>query len=130
MNEKTGQSIRNVQQALSRLKEALETPEDEQSSLLVDGTIQRFEFCIELFWKLLRRVLLESGIETGTPREAIQKAYQARWIEDESLWIQMLRDRNQTSHTYEEDLAIEIFRRIPDYYVLMTQALDNLQDKV
>ena len=77
MNEKTKQSIENLKRALSRLEEAVKTP-TEQNSLLIDGTIQRFEFCIELFWKMLRRALLESGIESGTPREAIQKAYQAK----------------------------------------------------
>lgn len=76
LNEKTSQSVENLTRALSRLEQAIKTPVGEQDSLLIDGTIQRFEFCIELFWKMLRRALLENGIETGTPREAIQKAYE------------------------------------------------------
>jgi nucleotidyltransferase substrate binding protein (TIGR01987 family) len=80
LNEKTKQSIENLERALSRLKNAINTPLSEQSDLLIDGTIQRFDFCIELFWKMLKRALLESGIESGTPREAIQKACQAKWL--------------------------------------------------
>lgn len=130
MNEKTNQSFENLKRALSRLEEAINTPVTEQNSLLVDGTIQRFEFCIELFWKMLRRALLENGIETGTPREAIQKAYQAKWLNDEKLWIQMLHDRNRTSHVYEEEIAQEIFLRVPQYYEIMTNALSNIEDKL
>ena len=54
---------------------------------------------------MLRRALLESGIESGTPREAIQKAYQAKWLNDEAPWMQILQDRNRTSHVYEEEIV-------------------------
>jgi len=129
LNEKTSQSVKNLTRALSRLEQAIKTPVGEQDSLLIDGTIQRFEFCIELFWKMLRRALLENGIETGTPREAIQKAYQAKWLNDEKLWIRMLQDRNRTSHVYEEEVAQEIFRRVPEYYEVMNKALAEIQRK-
>lgn len=129
LNEKTSQSVENLTRALSRLEQAIKTPVGEQDSLLIDGTIQRFEFCIELFWKMLRRALLENGIETGTPREAIQKAYQAKWLNDEKLWIRMLQDRNRTSHVYEEEVAQEIFRRVPEYYEVMNKALAEIQRK-
>lgn len=75
LNEKTKQSIDNLERALSRLEEASNTPVTAQNSLLIDGTIQRFEFRIESFWQMLRRALLDSGIESETPREAIQTAY-------------------------------------------------------
>ena len=129
MNEKTKQSIENLKRALSRLEQAIKTP-TEQNSLLIDGTIQRFEFCIELFWKMLRRALLESGVESGTPREAIQKAYQAKWLNDERLWIQMLQDRKRTSHVYEEEIAQEIFSRVPKYYEVMSRALADIEGKL
>ena len=79
---------------------------------------------------MLKRALLESGIESGTPREAIQKAYQAKWLNDEQLWIQMLQDRNRTSHVYEEEVAREIFSRVPKYYEIMNQALADIKQKL
>ncbi len=130
LNEKTNQSVENLKRALSRLEEAIHSPVMEQNSLVIDGTIQRFEFCIELFWKMLRRALLESGVESGTPREAIQKAYQAKWLNDEKLWIQMLHDRNRTSHVYEEETAHEIFSRVPQYYEIMRKALADIEQKL
>ena len=125
MSEKLNQSLTSVERALKRLEIALVQNLDNE--LVVDGTIQRFEFCIELFWKMLKRALQEEGIETGTPREAIQKAYQVKWFDDEHLWLQMLHDRNQTSHIYDEEVAMEIYRRIPSYHSAMKMTFEMLK---
>lgn len=127
MNEKLRQSIINVNNALERLNRALR--ETNHNELVIDGTIQRFEFCIELYWKMLRRVLLEEGIETFTPREAIQRAYQAKWLDDELLWLNMLRDRNQTSYTYDEELANEIYSRVKSYHEAMKNGLIKIEKR-
>ncbi len=128
MSEKLNQSLTSVERALKRLEIALVQNLDNE--LVVDGTIQRFEFCIELFWKMLKRALQEEGIETGTPREAIQKAYQVKWFDDEHLWLQMLHDRNQTSHIYDEEVAMEIYRRIPSYHSAMKMTFEMLKIKL
>jgi nucleotidyltransferase substrate binding protein (TIGR01987 family) len=96
MNDKPSQSLVNLATALERLREALQEPE--ANKLAVDGTIQRFEFVFELYWKTLKRLLAWEGIQTQTPRETLQRAYQAGWLADETAWLQMLRDRSQTSH--------------------------------
>jgi nucleotidyltransferase substrate binding protein (TIGR01987 family) len=97
-------------QALTRLREA--TQEPLSNPLAIDGTIQRFEFVIELFWKALRGLLAEEGIETATPREALQAAYSAGWLRDETTWLQMLKDRNETSHTYNQATAQRVYESI------------------
>jgi nucleotidyltransferase substrate binding protein (TIGR01987 family) len=111
---KIQQSLRNLGNALERLKEALAQPEE--NSLHVDGTIQRFEFVIELYWKTFKRLLAFEGIETNTPREALQGAYQARWIDNDQAWLQMLKDRNETSHVYDEGTAQRIYTNIKANY--------------
>ena len=89
--------------------------------LVVDACIQRFEFCIELTWKTLKKCLAIEGIEANTPRECIQQAYSIHWLDDETVWLSMLRDRNLTSHTYKEDLALEIYHRLPEHlHAMMT----------
>ena len=99
--------------ALRRLEEALR--EDiTRSSTLVDGTIQRFEFTFELAWKLLRRMLLNEGVESNTPRAVLKEAYQAKLISDGEGWIDMLEDRNKTSHLYDEKIAAAIYRKIKE----------------
>lgn len=103
--------------ALSRLDESLSF--DLSQPLVVDACIQRFEFCIELTWKTLKKCLAVEGIETNTPRESVQLAYSVRWINDETAWLSMLKDRNLTSHTYKEDLALEIYHRLPNHFEAM-----------
>lgn len=116
MREQTKGTLDNLKRALSRLNEALEQSDNMDDTVYIDGTIHRFEFCFELFSKTLRRALLELGLDTKTPRDAIKMAYQARFIDNEKLWLQMLRDRNETSHIYDKDTAREMFKRISSYY--------------
>lgn len=113
-NPKVNQSLENLGNALKRLSEALQEPD--ANSLIIDGTIQRFEFVIELFWKTLKRVLAEEGIETRTPRHALKEAFQAGWLSDETAWLQMLKDRNETSHIYNEEMATRIYSNIKNHY--------------
>ena len=111
-------NINALENALTRLNESLQF--DLSQPLVVDACIQRFEFCIELTWKTLKKCLAIEGIEANTPRECIQQAYSIHWINDKSAWLSMLKDRNLTSHTYKEDLALEIYHRLPLHYQAMT----------
>lgn len=127
-NRRLLQSVNNLEQAIARLEEAL--AEDLSNSLLVDGTIQRFEFTIELYWKTLKRILASEGIETRTPKETLKEAYQIGWLNDETAWLQMLKDRNETSHTYDEEAALRILQNIKEYFPEMKTTLKILQKKV
>ena len=48
-------SIINLEKAISRLEEAVNEPQ--VNDFVIDATIQRFEFVIELFWKTLKRLM-------------------------------------------------------------------------
>ena len=112
--------LESLGNALQRLGESLQY--DESQPLVVDASIQRFEFSVELSWKTLKACLALEGIEANTPRECIQQAFAAHWLDDDKAWLSMLKDRNLTSHTYKENLALEIYRRLPDHHQAM-QAL-------
>jgi len=120
--------MKNLRRALERLEETLH--EDLNNSLIVDGTIQRFQFTIELYWKTLKRVLLSEGIEAITPKETLKEAFQAGWLENEEAWLQMLKDRNLTSHTYDEKVAILIVHNIKGYFPEMMATFSRLNSKV
>ncbi|MZP28189.1 nucleotidyltransferase [Heliobacterium undosum] len=125
--QKAAQSLLNLGNALKRLKEALREPE--ANTLVIDGTIQRFEFVIKLYWKTLKRLLLLEGIETTTPREALRQAFKVGWIQDENVWLQMLKDRNETSHIYDETAAKRIYRNIQSNYGILDETYHFLLDK-
>jgi hypothetical protein len=77
--ERLETSLDNLDRALSQLERALAQPAP--NDLEVDGTIQRFEFSVELFWKTLRRALLEEGRVAESPRQAIAGAWRMGWLE-------------------------------------------------
>lgn len=56
------------------------------------------------------------GVEAKTPRESMTEAYKAKWIDNENLWLSILKDRNETSHIYDENKAMEIYQRIKTVY--------------
>jgi nucleotidyltransferase substrate binding protein (TIGR01987 family) len=89
----------------------------------IDATIQRFEFTFELAWKFLKEYFFEQGLELNYPREVIKEAFAVRLIDDEGVWLGMLKDRNMTSHTYNEMLADEIYVRIKLYVPLLHELL-------
>ena len=88
------QSFRN---AVVRLREALDAPETDLSR---DAAIQRFEFCFELAWKTIQRQALDEGLECQSPKGCLKLALKLGWIAGEDGWLEMLEDRNQTTHTY------------------------------
>jgi nucleotidyltransferase substrate binding protein (TIGR01987 family) len=114
--------------SLDRLAEALSVGVAEP--LAIDGTIQRFEFTFELFWKTVRRLLAGQGIEANSPKAVLQQAYRLGWLSDEQQWLDLLKDRNLTSHTYQEPLALEIYRRIPAHHAAMRAAFDRLYEQL
>jgi nucleotidyltransferase substrate binding protein (TIGR01987 family) len=108
-------ALAELGRALERLSEALSVGAD--NPLMIDGTTQRFEFSFELLWKALKVALYDTqGFDAVSPKQTLQKAYAVGWLNDEKLWIDMLKDRNLTSHTYKEDLAQEIYAHIHGYY--------------
>ncbi|MCC7259512.1 MAG: nucleotidyltransferase substrate binding protein [Alphaproteobacteria bacterium] len=114
--------------ALKRLERALAQPVT--AELSVDGTIQRFEFTFELCWKSMQAALRHEGFDVKSPRATLQKAFAEEWIHDEALWLQMLEDRNDTSHTYDETLAQVIYHRIGGYMPELTRIHSLLQEKL
>lgn len=117
--------IMEFRRAVVRLDEAIQAGSD--NSLFVDAAIQRFEFCVELAWKSVVRVLeRDHGIVVASPKPAIQEAYRLMLIDDEAVWLAMLRDRNLSSHTYREALAREIHGRLPGYHQRLTGLAQKL----
>lgn len=117
----------DYRKAVSRLTESLNESLS-KGSIVIDGTIQRFEFTFELAWKVLKAVLEFQGMEATTPRAAIKEAFRAKWIKDGPGWIDMLEDRNKTSHIYNEKQAGRIYKKIKKaHYPLLLQLSDHLK---
>ncbi|MEA3488910.1 MAG: nucleotidyltransferase substrate binding protein [Candidatus Omnitrophota bacterium] len=112
----------DFEKALQRLQEAL-NEDGSKGSIVVDGTIQRFEFTFELAWKLTKAILEHNGIEVDTPRLVVKEAFRSEMIEDGQGWIDMLEDRNKTPHIYDEKQALEIYKKIKQAHFVLLKTL-------
>jgi len=121
-------AIEKFEKALKKLKEGVKVA---QTEIERDGVIQRFEFTFELFWKTLKIILQYKGIEARSPRSAIKEGFRAGLLDDDEIFLDMLEDRNLTSHIYEESTAEEIFKRIKQVYTpSLEKALTWLKERV
>ena len=105
-----------IVKALDRLEEALAEP---PSPLVRDACIQRFEFSFELGWKAIKESLKQQGLECQSPKSCLREAFRQGWIDDENAGIVLLDDRNLTSHTYDEELAEVIYKRLQQHLSFM-----------
>lgn len=107
-------SIQNFSKAVEKLNKGVDSVQDE---LDIDGVIQRFEFTFELFWKTLKLIMYHDGISCQSPRNCIKEGHRHGYIDDGELFLDMLADRNMTTHLYDESRARDIYQRIKNQYV-------------
>ena len=107
-------SFQKLKEAVKKLDDGIKQVKDQLDR---DGVIQRFEFSFELLWKTLKLFLADEGIITKSPKEALKETFRFGLIKDDEVFLNMLEDRNQTSHIYSEDISKEIFGRIKKKYL-------------
>ena len=102
--------------ATKRLKEALE---QEETDIVIDGVLHRYEFTFEIAWKTLKDYLEYLGIpmNTGSPREVIKESFAHNLISDGETWIKMMLARNSLSHLYDEETSRQIYVAIKNEYI-------------
>lgn len=125
--ERLKERLEVAENALERLEEILviENP----SAVERDAAIQRFEFTFETVWKAAKDFLYEvEGIEAGSPKSVIRTCREVGIFDNEETEkaLHMTDDRNLTVHTYNETLALKIFRRIRFYAPLLRKWLEKM----
>lgn len=117
---------------VEKLEEVIETYNDNNSRIIVDAMIQRFEFCVELSWKLLKDYLSSENVgDFNSPRSVMKESYKMGLITEGELWLDMLEDRNLTSHTYDEIVANTIRDNILNtHYNLLKKLKEKMEEKI
>ena len=112
------QRFDNYSKALAKLKSAVElAKERELSELEKQGLIQAFEYNHELAWKTVKDFLNEKGNkEIYGSKDAIREAFKYGLLKNGEIWMDMIKSRNDSSHTYNEETANEIVDAILNYY--------------
>ncbi|GFO64470.1 nucleotidyltransferase substrate binding protein [Geomonas paludis] len=119
-SERLEERVSDYLKALAQLEKAGSQPKDE---FLRDSVIQRFEFTHELAWKMLKLRLEQEDVFARTPRETLQSSLEAGFIEDGNAWSDLQKMRNLTSHTYNEELAEEVYSFVVTQGMLLFRQL-------
>jgi nucleotidyltransferase substrate binding protein (TIGR01987 family) len=120
------QRFTNYVKALNKLEEAVlyvnNSNLTKSSTFVLDeiikeGLIQRFEYTHELAWNVMKDYAIFQGNSSiGESRDATREAFKLQLIVDGHVWMEMIKSRNETSHTYNKEVADEIYDKILNHY--------------
>lgn len=112
------QRLMNYEKALSQLISAVNLSRQRNlSELEKQGLIQAFEFTHELAWNVMKDYFFDQGNTNITgSRDAVRESFSKGLIIDGEGWMEMIMSRNQTSHTYNLNVANEITEKIITQY--------------
>lgn len=109
----------NFTNALEKYESAVNRYEEFKSEgfgdVYLDLIVKRFEFTYEMSWKALKRYLEFLGFEIKNPRQTFKEGYSQQIIEDENIWLDMIEQRNLSSHIYDELEIGEILNKKENY---------------
>lgn len=123
------QRFSNFLKAFQTLSRAVAiTEQRELSELEEQGLIQGFEFTHELAWNVLKDYLEDQGFSglIGS-KDASRTAFRNGLIEEGEVWMDMIKARNLSSHTYNPEVAENIVENILQRFY---PAFENLADKM
>jgi nucleotidyltransferase substrate binding protein (TIGR01987 family) len=122
------QRFANYQRALNNLTGAVQlSAQRPLTDLERQGLIQAFEFTHELAWKTLKDFLQARAVSgLYGSKDTTREAFSQGLIADGELWMEMIRHRNLSTHTYDEATVNEIvsaasLRYLPAFQVLARQ---------
>jgi nucleotidyltransferase substrate binding protein (TIGR01987 family) len=128
------QRLNNFHKALQQLGKAVDLSHRRAlSDLEKQGLIQAFEFTHELAWSVMKDYFAYQGNTAITgSRDATREAFRNSLVTDGEGWMEMIRSRNQTSHTYNQEVADEIVERVitlyHDLFLAFEKRMQGLKD--
>lgn len=126
------QRLQNWNRALTQLTKFMQR--DSLNELEEQGLIQSFEYNHELAWKTQKDYLEDQGYdELYGSKNVARKAFEVGLINSGEVWLNMIKSRNLSSHTYNQEVTQEIIDAITDNYFEqfcnLNQKLNQLAEK-
>ncbi len=119
----------NYHRACGRLLEVTEgeTSLADLSELEKEGLVQRFEYTLELAWKVLQDLMIYKGYDFMTgPNGTVKMAFEDGIISDHDGWRRMMNARNLMTHTYDEEDAAMVTEFIWTDFSALLKQLDSI----
>ena len=121
--------LENFENATERLKAALEY-DPLELDIVMDAVIRRFEFTFETAWKSVKLAAKAVGYDCKSPKGCLKLAYRMGWIKDEERWLELLEARNLTSHTYDQETAMDVYETVKENFQVFGSLLRELREEV
>lgn len=102
------------------------------SDLIMNGQVQKFEYCSELMWKALRLLLvINNNISAKSPKEVVKEFCNCGYADEKQyeVLLKILENMNRLSHVYNEEVFFDIHSKLKEYNLVMNEAL-NILEKV
>ena len=101
-------------------------------NVVLTGLVGLYEICFEQSWKMMKEILERHGFEegaTGSPKIILKTAYKANMIQDEKLWISALQERNNVTHSYNQNIALSIISQAKEkFYDMFCQLKKEIDE--
>ena len=126
---KLNKKFEYAQKALKTIEETIKNAEeaDPKFKLNMQNSLRkRFEYSMDCIWKYLKFFLeLKHGVIQKSPKSVLGEALRVSILSkgEVELALDMVDDRNETSHVYNEEKATEISQEILKYYEFMSNIL-------
>jgi nucleotidyltransferase substrate binding protein (TIGR01987 family) len=125
------QRLNNFTKALSQLTSAVELSRTRAlSELEMQGMIQAFEFTHELAWNVMKDYLYDQdgGLSLGGSKDATRMAFSRGLINNGEVWMEMIKDRNLSSHSYDQKTVLGMVSRITSSYLALFSAFQTVME--
>jgi len=122
------QRLKNFAKAFDQLKRFIS--QNELNELEKQGLIQCFEYNYELSWNVIKDFYESQGeVSIQGSRDAFRLAFNRGLVADGELWMEMIKSRTLTAHTYNEETMIQILNAIKlKYFGAFQKLVDKLNE--
>lgn len=132
--KKLSEAIDYIKKSLDKTKQDIKQNNAETvlDEIIKEGLIQRFEYTYEMAWNVMKDyATFQGNADIGGSRDAIRYAFASNLIQNGESWMDMIKSRIKTSHTYNEETANEIYTKIiDDYYSEFMLFKEVMQKKI
>ena len=126
------QRFDSYQDALAQLQSAVVLANQKAlSDLEKQGVIKCFEYTYEMAWNTLKDFLEFQGVSgIFGPKDTVKEAFKRNLIRNGDIWLDMIKNRNRTVHTYNREVLETIYHAVCESYFdelrLMSETMTNI----
>jgi len=127
------QHLQNYKKVLKQLQDAVQMSQTrELTNLENQGLIKAFEFTHELAWNVMKDYFEDQQGQTAIrgSKDAVRMAFKMELIVDGEGWMDMIKSRNQTAHTYNEETAEEIVEKVLNKYASLFRDFADVMERI